>query len=179
MRTAKILFIAAGLSTGTAIAQNDTMQMNKKQFVALYENALQARKSMPAGGMAEEMMRKNLSPEQFEQWKKEEKMFKQEQNQTLADCAGISVDKLNELEEKMTPEFQLSLMKQCSNKLPELINVGASNLHEAPELAEFSACTESLVSKKFGVSAKKIEACRMEFEGEDYGDEGYDEDQDW
>ena len=170
MRKMSVLVIAASLSVGFAIAQGDATKITKEQFIAMYENAIKSKSSNSTASMAEEMMRKNLSPDQFADWKKSEKSLRQEENKIIANCAGISLGKFNELEEKITPSVQLSLFKQCSDKLPNSISLGSLGMDQSPELSEFNACVESLASKKFGVSIKKLETCRLKVE-----DEGFDE----
>jgi len=144
----------------TAQAQNEVV-ISKDEFVAsqlqMMEQVKQAQAEM--ANNEDDVLKEKLSAEEYEQYKTELDQAQKEQETKVADCLGISADKIPSLTEKMGADFQISVIESCSKVLPEQVNIGSPTMMESPEFAPYMACAEDMVAEEIGVSSEKLKSC--------------------
>ncbi len=168
MKKILTLLVAGGISL-SATAQQESIQMTKQQFLQTYENMLNRADEFAQedNSMADEIMKKNMSAEDYKQYKAEEEEFEKQQNIELAKCTGIAPEKLAKAKEAFKPTAMLAIVKQCSSKIPESFNMTSLDFNKDPVLAEFRACTLEIMTKETGIPVAKYEKCEAELSGDD------------
>ncbi len=163
-----ITLLVAGTISFSALAQQESIQMTKQQFLETYENMLnQAEKYAQKGSsMSDELMKKNMSPEDYQEYRNQEQEFAEQLNNDLAQCMGIAPEKLTKAKDSFKPKAMLAVMKQCSAKIPESFTMSSLNFAQEPALSEFGACTQEIMTKETGVSVAKYEKCEAELSGD-------------
>ena len=53
----------------------------------------------------------------------------------------------------------MELIKTCSSKLPDTLNMNQLDLESNSDLAEYRQCAEEMVAKEIGVSSEKLRSC--------------------
>lgn len=104
-------------------------------------------------------LKEQLSPEAYAEYKAEMAEYKQEQEEKVANCLGVSTDDVAGMSEKVGPDFQMQLIKACSSKLPDTLNLNSLDLESNSDLAEYRACAEEMVAKEIGISSEKLRSC--------------------
>ena len=163
-----ITLLVAGTISFSATAQQESIPMTKQQFLQTYENMLsQADKFAQKGSsMSDEMMKKNMSAEDYRNYKDEEEEFEKQHNSELAKCIGIAPETLAKAKDAFQPKAMLDVMKQCSSAIPESFNMTSMDFTQEPALAEFSACTQKAMTKETGIPVAKYEKCDAELSGD-------------
>jgi len=143
-----------------AMAQTDIV-ISKDEFVEnqlkMMEQVKQAQAEMTDS--TDKLMKDKLPPAEYEQYKKDLQAEQSQQEVKVADCLGIPAEDIPGLSEKMGPDFQISVIKSCSKKLPETVNIGSENMMNSPEFAAYMGCAEAMVAKEVGVSPSKLKQC--------------------
>jgi hypothetical protein len=163
-----ITLLVAGSISFSATAQQESIPMTKQQFLQTYENMLnQAEEYAQKGSsMSDEMMKKKMSAEDYSRYKDEEKEFEKQHDKELAKCVGIAPEKLAKAKDSFKPKAMLVVMKQCSSKIPESFNMTSLDFTEEPALADFSDCTQEIMTKQTGIPVAKYEKCDAELSGD-------------
>lgn len=107
----------------------------------------------------DKMMREKLTPEAYAEYQQNQKQAEQEQEKQIATCLGVPVQKVSELSDKVGAEFQIKVIKTCSAKLPEVINLSDADWTRNPEFSDYKLCAENLVAQETGISTEKLQAC--------------------
>jgi hypothetical protein len=162
-----ITLLVTGAISFSAIAQQESIPMTKQQFLETYENMLNQSENYAQKGssMSDEIMKKNMSAEDYSKYKSQEAEFKKQHSNELAKCIGISPEKLAKAKDGFKPKAMLGVMKQCSSKIPESFNMTSLNFTQEPALAEFGACTQEIMTKETGIPVAKYEKCEAELSG--------------
>ena len=163
-----ITLLVAGSISFSVIAQQASIPMTKHQFLETYEKMLnQAEKfSQKGSSISDEIMKKNMSPEDYGNYKDEEEEIEKQHTSELAKCIGIAPMRLAKAKQTFQPKAMLDVMKQCSSKIPESFNMTSMDFTQEPALAEFSACTEDVMTKKTGIPVAKYKKCEAELSGD-------------
>jgi len=151
--------------SSSAIAQFDGTTMTKQQFLAFYESALtNAGPVSDIQNSAMERMKKTLGEEKFKEIQAEEAKMEKRRAKQVAKCMGVPEEELNDLKAKATPQVMLGLMTQCSDKLPDTIDIATLGSIDSPALSDFNSCFDSAGKKQFGVSTTKYQQCEQKFD---------------
>lgn len=163
-----ITLLVAGALSFSASAKQESIKMTKQQFLETYENMLNQAEEYAQKGrsMSEEMMKKNMSAEDYKNYKDQEAEFEKQSNNQLAKCIGIAPEKLAKAKDTFKPKAMLTVMKQCSSKIPDSFTVTSLNFTQEPALSEFGACTQEIMTKDTGISVAKYEKCEAKLSGE-------------
>lgn len=160
MNKYQIVTLALVALNSTAYAQNEVV-IPKDEFVANQLQMMEQVKEAQAAQAdeANDPLKAELSPEEYEKYKKEAEQEKTAQEAKMAGCLGIPADRIPALTEKMGADFQISVIKTCSKDLPDQVNVGAPDMMESPAFKPYMACAEGMVADEIGVSAEKLKSC--------------------
>lgn len=111
------------------------------------------------GAQNDEMMKSKMSPEDYEQFKKENDSAKQEELKAAADCLGISTEKVESITESIDSATLIEAANVCSSSLPESITISGMDWSKVQGLAEYNSCNEKFIAKKSGVPIEKYKEC--------------------
>jgi hypothetical protein len=163
-----ITLLVAGTISISVNAQQESISMTKQQFLDIYENMLnQAEKlSQKGSSMSDETMKKNMSAEDYRNYKDQEEELEKQKINELAECIGIAPEKLVKAKDAFQPKTMLDVMKQCSSTIPESFNMSSLDFTQEPALAEFGSCTQAAMTKETGVPVAKYEKCEAELSGD-------------
>ncbi|GGZ97468.1 hypothetical protein GCM10008090_02190 [Arenicella chitinivorans] len=135
--------------------------ISKDEFVQSQLAMMQRLKDAQADIEAnnDKALKEQLSPEAYAEYQAEMSEYKQEQEAKVANCLGVPTDEVAGMSEKVGPDFQMQLIKACSSKLPDTLNLNALDLESNTGLAEYRECAEEMVAKEIGVSSEKLRSC--------------------
>lgn len=167
-----LALIVAGLVSSSAIGQSANMEMTKQQFLDIYENAAANQdKIAEYQHQNKQRLKDQMPPDVYEQMVAEETEIEKKRKEKIASCAGVSLEKLEQTEENVTPKAMLSLVKQCSNTLPDTIPASENmDWSRNPALADFIDCTDVAVKKEYGLSLKKLNQCESDLSEQEEND---------
>ena len=163
-----IILLVAGTISFSATAQQESIPMTKQQFLQTYENILnQAEKLAQKGSsMSDEIMKKNMSADDYKNYKDEEEAFEKQNDIELAKCIGITPEKLAKAKDELQPKVVLGVMKQCSSAIPASFNMTSMDFTQEPALAKFNACTQEVMTKETGIPVAKYQKCEAKLSGD-------------
>lgn len=149
------------LVVATPVVAQEEGTISKDEFVQSQLMMMQQLKDAQADIEAnnDKALKEQLSPEAYAEYKAEMEEYKQEQEQKVASCLGVSTEDVAGMSEKVGPDFQMELIKTCSSKLPDTLNMNQLDLESNSDLAEYRQCAEEMVAKEIGVSSEKLRSC--------------------
>lgn len=146
---------------GEFAAAQETVVVSKEEFVqsqlALMEQMKQAQADEEAGQVSD--LQQQLSPEAYAEYQEELTARQTAQDKQVADCLGLPVAEIVGLSQKVGPDFQISLIKSCSAKLPDELNLSQLQLEGNADLEAYRQCAESMVASEIGVTSEKLRQC--------------------
>lgn len=149
------LFLSAPLDAQTEL--NFTRQQFVDTQLQMLENIDQA--ASEAQSARDEILKKNLPPEEYQRLKQEDARLANEEQIAAAKCLGIEIDEIGEIEEKVGPKFQIEVVKACASLLPDSFTLSGVDFASAPALAEYSNCTVERTAKELGFPLEKFAQC--------------------
>ncbi|RBP53035.1 hypothetical protein [Arenicella xantha] len=154
------LLAISSIGVGVAQAQEDSV-ISKEEFVqsqlALMEQMKKMQANDEAGAASE--LEQQLSPEAYAEYQQELEARQNEQDQKVAACLGVPVAEIANLSKKVGPDFQITLIKKCSEKLPASVNLSQLSMDENSGLEAYRMCAEGMVAKEIGVTSEKLRLC--------------------
>ena len=165
MKKKSLIYLCFTLVASTCVYAQE-MTLSKEQFLQMTDQMLSRSEELKAQMQSntDAQMKQHLSEEQYQQYKADEKMMREEENAQLADCLGISESKLESIKAKVTPQVIGTAVKDCSSKLPNTITMSTLDWSSNPELTDFNACTEEKIADKANVSLAKFQQCSSQEE---------------
>ena len=165
MKKKSLIYLCFTLVASTCVYAQE-MTLSKEQFLQMTDQMLSRSEELKAQMQSntDAQMKQHLSEEQYQQYKADEKMMREEENAQLADCLGMSESNLQSVKEKITPKVIGTAVKDCSDALPDTIKMSTLDWSSNPELTDFNDCTEKEIAKKANVSLSKFQQCSSQQE---------------
>jgi len=160
-----IIFAAFMAASVPTVAQVETT-MSKQEFIDSQIELFGQVDEMKAkvGVQQDEMMKSKLTPELYADYKKRREATEQTEVKRVADCLGISTDKVKSIEESIDSKTLVESVSRCSSKLPESVTLVGGDWSKAAALAEYNNCNEQFIADKSGIPVEKYKQCAAEQE---------------
>ena len=160
MKYPTLILVNILVGLGQVHAQTD-LTMTRDEFVESQLNMMEQAKviQQEMASRSDDMMKDKMSAEAYTEYKQDTERKQKQQEREVANCLGIPPENMAELSARVGPDFQITVIKKCSGKLPPTINLEGLDWTSNKDFLEYKRCAEALVAKEVGVPADRLEEC--------------------